>query len=87
MPGRGEAVFRAGLGPRPVPIGKLSVKRLVHALEVMKDPQVWHILCAAWKSQYLSVTGHRQCQPGQRTISFLHTAASLDPARTWLASG
>ena len=33
-------MFRAGLGPRPVPIGKLSVKRLVHALETMKDPQV-----------------------------------------------
>ena len=33
-------MFRAGLGPRPVPIGKLSVKRLVHALDTMKDPQV-----------------------------------------------
>ena len=52
---RGEAVFRAGVGPKPVGIGKLSVKRLVKALEVMKDPQA--------RSQCTSCSHSAACGP------------------------
>lgn len=36
----GSAVYRRGVGPRPIPIDSLSTKKLVAALEFMQRPEV-----------------------------------------------
>lgn len=36
----GSAVYRRGVGPRPIPIDSLTTKKLVEALEFMQKPEV-----------------------------------------------
>lgn len=36
----GSAVYRRGVGPRPIPIDSLTTKKLVQALEFMQRPEV-----------------------------------------------
>ncbi|KAK9803534.1 hypothetical protein WJX73_005456 [Symbiochloris irregularis] len=36
----GEACVRAGVGPRPIPIGKLRTRKLVEAIRAMQSPEV-----------------------------------------------
>lgn len=36
----GDCCLRAGVGPKPVPIGKLCKKALLHAFEILDLPEV-----------------------------------------------
>ena len=36
----GSAVFRRGVGPKPIPIDRLTTKKLVEALRYMQKPEV-----------------------------------------------
>ena len=36
----GSAVYRRGVGPRPIPIDSLTTKKLVEALQYMQKPEV-----------------------------------------------
>ena len=41
----GSAVFRRGVGPKPIPIDRLTTKRLVEALTFMQRPEVKDEAC------------------------------------------
>ena len=66
----GDCCLRAGVGPKPVPIAKLSKKALVHAFEVFDRPEV--------RSKAQEVSEQMKAEDGRTcAVEHFHKSAPL----------
>ena len=78
----GDCCFRSGVGPRPVPIGRLRTKDLLHAFEVFDTPDVQQAAAAM-------ATKMEQDKGSQSAVQHFHRCASpvLLAQRVYIRTG